>query len=47
MNIPATGRTVAVLGATFLTVRDGLIAGSETVWDIAGFLRSVGLLPDL
>jgi steroid delta-isomerase-like uncharacterized protein len=47
MNIPATGRAVSVRGATFLTVRDGLIARSETVWDIAGFLRGVGLLPDL
>ena len=47
MNIPATGRTVTVRGATFLTMRDGLIARSQTVWDIAGFLRGVGLLPDL
>jgi steroid delta-isomerase-like uncharacterized protein len=47
MNIPATGRTVTVRGATFLTLRDGLIARSQTVWDIAGFLRGVGLLPDL
>jgi steroid delta-isomerase-like uncharacterized protein len=47
MNIPATGRSVSVRGATFLTVHDGLIVRSETIWDIAGFLRGVGLLPDL
>ncbi len=47
MNIPATGRPVRVSGITTLTVRDGLVIRSSVLWDVAGLLRNIGLLPDL
>jgi steroid delta-isomerase-like uncharacterized protein len=47
MNIPPTGRPVQVQGMTLFTIQDGRIARSQSVWDVAGMLRAVGLLPDL
>lgn len=47
LHIPPTGRAVAVRGVTFLTVADGKVARSLCVWDVAGLLRGVGLLPEL
>jgi steroid delta-isomerase-like uncharacterized protein len=47
MNIPPTGRTVEVQGMTLITVQDGRIARSQSVWDVAGLLRAIGLLPEL
>jgi steroid delta-isomerase-like uncharacterized protein len=47
MNIPATGRSVKVRGVSIMTVRDGLIRRTCRVWDVAGLLRTFGLLPEL
>jgi hypothetical protein len=47
MNIPPTGRNVEVLGTSVLTVGDGKIARGLYIWDVAGLLRSIGLLPEL
>jgi steroid delta-isomerase-like uncharacterized protein len=47
MNIPPTGRAVAVRGTSVLTVENGKIKNSLRVWDMAGMLRALGLLPDL
>lgn len=47
MHIPPTGRTVTVLGVWMLTVRDGQIHRSTTIWDVAGMLRTLRLLPQL
>ena len=47
MRIPPTGRVVAVRGTTILTIRAGLIRASTRIWDLAGLLRGLGLLPDL
>jgi len=47
MNIPPTGRNVAVRGTSVLTVRDGKVACGLYIWDVAGLLRSIGLLPEL
>ena len=47
MNIPPTHRRVTVHGATFVTLRRGLIHRVERVWDVAGLLRALGLLPEL
>lgn len=47
MNIPPTGRPVAVRGVTLLTVWDSKIQRALYLWDVAGFLRTLGLLPDL
>ena len=47
MNIPATGRRVEVHGASFLTVEGGKVTRATMLWDVAGMLRGIGLLPDL
>ena len=47
MNIPATGRPTEVRGVAFLAFEDGKITQASYLWDVAGFLRSIGLLPDL
>jgi steroid delta-isomerase-like uncharacterized protein len=47
MKIPPTGRTVTVRGTTLLTLADGKIQRSVRIWDVAGLLRAVGLLPEL
>ncbi len=47
MNIPATGRPVAMRGMSLLTLEDGKIKQGLHVWDVAGLLRAIGLLPEL
>jgi steroid delta-isomerase-like uncharacterized protein len=47
MNIPATGHRVEVRGMSILEVKDGLIIRAQSIWDLAGMLRHMGLLPAL
>jgi steroid delta-isomerase-like uncharacterized protein len=47
MKIPPTGRPIKVSGITTFTVREGLVIRSSVLWDVAGLLRNIGLLPDL
>ena len=47
LHIPATQRRVSFEGYTVLTVQDGCIKSSHTLWDMAGLLRQLGLLPAL
>lgn len=47
MNIPATGRRVTLRGVSFLTFDGGQVSRASHMWDVAGFLRAVRLLPDL
>lgn len=47
MNIPPTGRTVVWKGITLLTIDDGHITSDCHMWDLAGMLRRIGLLPQL
>lgn len=47
MHIPATGRKVAVRGVSMITYREGKIWRGWTIWDVAGWLRGIGLLPEL
>ena len=47
MNIPPTGLPISAQGISILTIRDCLIVHSLRVWDVAGMLRHIGLLPDL
>lgn len=47
LNIPATGRSVVVNGVTLLRVTDGKITQGVHLWDMAGLLRDLGLLPEL
>jgi steroid delta-isomerase-like uncharacterized protein len=47
LRIPPTGKVVTIRGAWLVTIRDGQIAHLLAVWDLAGLLRAIGLLPDL
>lgn len=47
LNIPATGRQVRVRGMALLRTRDSRITQATWVWDVAGALRDLGLLPRL
>ena len=47
MRIPPTGRNIAVRGASVLTVEGGKVTRGLYIWDVAGLLRSIGLLPEL
>jgi steroid delta-isomerase-like uncharacterized protein len=47
MNIPPSGKQVSVRGITMLRTQTGEIIDAQTVWDMAGLLRSIGLLPRL
>lgn len=47
MNIPPTGRRLEIRGVSLLDVQDGLIVRSQYIWDLAGMLRHMGLLPEL
>lgn len=47
MHIPPTGRWVKVRGASLITLDDGKIRRAVRIWDLAGLLRSIGLLPEL
>lgn len=47
MRIPATGRTIQVNGTSILTIEEGKITRGLYIWDVAGLLRAIGLLPEL
>lgn len=47
MNIPPTGRVVQVRGVSVFTLENGLIRRGQRIWDLAGLLRGLGLLPEL
>jgi steroid delta-isomerase-like uncharacterized protein len=47
MRIPPTNRPVTIRGVSLMTIEDGLITRASRIWDMAAFLRGVGLLPDL
>ena len=47
MNIPPTGHRVEVRGVSIIDVEDGLIVRGQYIWDLAGMLRHMGLLPEL
>ncbi|HNS00978.1 MAG TPA: ester cyclase [Anaerolineae bacterium] len=47
LNIPASGRRVETRGVNRLLLRDGQVIETLTIWDVAGMLRGLGLLPDL
>lgn len=47
MNIPPTGHKVEVRGVSIIDVKDGLIVHGQYIWDLAGMLRHMGLLPEL
>ena len=47
MHIPPTGHLIEMRGVSLFTVGDGQITHGLHIWDVAGFLRAVGLLPEL
>ncbi len=47
MNIPPTGCPTSVRGVSILTIEGGLLLRALYLWDVAGLLREIGLLPDL
>jgi steroid delta-isomerase-like uncharacterized protein len=47
MHIPPTGRSFEVRGVALLRIDAGKIAEALYLWDVAGLLRAVGLLPEL
>lgn len=47
MKIPATGRAIAVRGVSILTFRERRVWRAQHIWDLAGLLRAIGLLPEL
>jgi steroid delta-isomerase-like uncharacterized protein len=47
MGIPATHRPIAVQGTSFCRVAGGKLVQAQHVWDVAGLLRNIGLLPEL
>ena len=47
MNIPPSGKPVAVRSISVLTTEAGKVVRALTVWDMAGMLRAIGLLPRL
>jgi steroid delta-isomerase-like uncharacterized protein len=47
MNIPPSGKPICIRGISLLTVENDQITQAQTVWDMAGLLRAIGLLPRL
>ena len=47
MNIPPTGRPINVRGVSVLTIEDDKVKNAIYIWDVAGLLRNIGLLPEL
>ena len=45
MGIPATGKQVHFVGTSFLRYRGHMVIADTRVWDLAGVLRQLGLLP--
>jgi steroid delta-isomerase-like uncharacterized protein len=47
MKIPATGKNVFIHGMSILTLENGKIKHGQVMWDLAGVLRQIGLLPQI
>jgi steroid delta-isomerase-like uncharacterized protein len=47
MNVPPTGRKISVQGSSFYTLEKRKIVRGIHIWDVAGLLRCLRLLPDL
>ena len=47
MNIPPTGHKVEARGVSIIEVQNGLVVRGQYIWDLAGMLRHMGLLPEL
>ena len=47
MHIPPTGHRIQARGVSILDVQDGMVTRGQYIWDMAGMLRHMGLLPQL
>ena len=47
MKIPATGKNVFIHGISILHHENGKIKQGQIMWDLAGVLRQIGLLPQI
>jgi len=47
LNIPPTGRQIAINGVTLLRIKHNQISHALFLWDMAALLRDLGLLPEL
>jgi steroid delta-isomerase-like uncharacterized protein len=47
LNIPACRRRVTVRGVSIFTLEGDQISRATYMWDLAGLLREIGLLPEL
>jgi steroid delta-isomerase-like uncharacterized protein len=47
MKIPATGKNVYIHGMSILTLENGKMKSGQVMWDLAGVLRQIGLLPGI
>ncbi|HEX7587509.1 MAG TPA: ester cyclase, partial [Anaerolineae bacterium] len=47
MNILPTNRPVQIRGVSLLTLKQDKIYQATYIWDVAGLLRNIGLLPEL
>ena len=47
MNIPPTNRPINIRGVSLFTVRENKVQQATYIWDVAGLLREIGLLPEL
>jgi steroid delta-isomerase-like uncharacterized protein len=47
MRIPATGKNVFIHGMSILQLENGKIVRGQVMWDLAGVLRQIGLLPEI
>ena len=47
MHIPQTGRSMRTRGVSMLTLDGGKVVKAVYIWDVAGLLREIGLLPEL
>lgn len=47
MKIPATGKNVYIHGMSILALENGKIKNGQVMWDLAGVLRQIGLLPGI
>lgn len=45
MGIPATGKPISFKGVSIIRYRGGLAVADTRMWDLAGLLRQIGLLP--
>jgi len=47
LDLPPTQKSVTVRGTGLFAIREGHIVRGVHLWDLAGFLRDIQLLPDL